>query len=123
MTVGKQVGLDEAEISRIAVDGPATGLDEEGNLLCRVADEISRDVRLSNEAKAESLFRRALELAQRQEAKSLELRAVMSLGRLWQQQDKQAEARQLLSENYNWFTEGFDTKDLQDAKALLEELA
>lgn len=50
VSVGKQVGLDEVEIKRIAVDGPVTGLDEEGNLLCRVADEISRDVRLSDEA-------------------------------------------------------------------------
>jgi predicted ATPase len=55
--------------------------------------------------------------------KSLELRAAASLARLWQQQDKKAEDHHLLSEIYNWFTEGFDTKDLQAAKALLEELA
>ena len=59
----------------------------------------------------------------RQEAKSLELRAVMSLSRLWQQQGKQDEAHQMLVEIYGWFTEGFDTKDLQEAKALLDELA
>ena len=58
-----------------------------------------------------------------QQAKSLELRAVMSLSRLWQQQGKQHEAYKMLSEIYSWFTEGFDTKDLQEAKALLEELA
>ena len=52
----------------------------------------------------------------------LELRAAVSLGRLWQQQDKKADAHQMLSEIYGWFTEGFDTKDLQEAKALLEEL-
>jgi predicted ATPase len=59
----------------------------------------------------------------RQSAKSLELRAVISLSRLWQQQGKKKEARKLLAEIYNWFTEGFDTKDLQEAKALLEELS
>jgi len=58
-----------------------------------------------------------------EQAKSLELRAVMSLSRLWQQQGKKDEARQMLAEIYGWFTEGFDTKDLQEAKALLQELA
>ncbi len=72
---------------------------------------------------AEACFRKAIELARQQSAKSLELRAVMSLSQLWQQQGKIAEARQLLTEIYHWFTEGFDTKDLQEAKALLEELA
>jgi predicted ATPase len=62
-------------------------------------------------------------VARQQEAKSLELRAATSLARLWQQQGKRDEARQLLAEVYGWFTEGFDTKDLQDAKALLRELA
>ncbi|MBI3756512.1 MAG: AAA family ATPase [Deltaproteobacteria bacterium] len=71
---------------------------------------------------AEECFLRAIAVARKQEAKSLELRAVMSLGRLWQQQGKKDEACQMLAEIYNWFTEGFDTKDLQDAKALLEEL-
>jgi predicted ATPase/transcriptional regulator with XRE-family HTH domain len=71
----------------------------------------------------EGCFRQAIAVARRQGAKSLELRAVMSLSRLWQQQGKKEEARQLLSEIYNWFTEGFDTVDLQEAKALLEELA
>jgi predicted ATPase len=71
---------------------------------------------------AEACFRQAIEIARRQSAKSVELRAVMSVSRLWQQQGKKAEARQLLAEIYGWFTEGFDTKDLQEAKALLEEL-
>ncbi len=75
------------------------------------------------QAKAEACFLKAIEIARRQSAKSLELRAVMSLARLWQQQGKQGEAHKLLSEIYNWFTEGFDTKDLQEAKALLDELA
>jgi predicted ATPase len=73
-------------------------------------------------AEAEACFQRALDVARRQEAKSLELRAAMSLSRLWQQQGKQAEARALLAPVYGWFTEGFDTADLQEAKALLAEL-
>jgi predicted ATPase len=70
----------------------------------------------------EACFLKAIEIARKQQAKSLELRAVMSLSRLWQQQGKKDEARQMLAEIYNWFIEGFDTKDLQEAKALLEEL-
>ena len=73
-------------------------------------------------AEAETWLQRALDVARRQEAKSLELRAAMSLSRLWQQQGKQAKARELLAPVYGWFTEGFDTADLQEAKALLEEL-
>jgi predicted ATPase len=65
---------------------------------------------------------KAIEIARRQQAKSWELRATMSLARLWQSQGKTAEARQMLAEIYGWFTEGFDTKDLQEAKTLLEEL-
>ena len=61
-------------------------------------------------------------MIQQQQAKSWELRAVMSLSRLWQQQGKKKKARQMLAEIYGWFTEGFDTKDLQETKALLEEL-
>jgi predicted ATPase len=76
----------------------------------------------SLESEAEECFLKAIEIARKQQAKSLELRAVMSLSRLWQQQGKKAEARQMLAEIYGWFTEGFDTKDLQEAKALLEEL-
>src|SRR5207244_6450705 len=74
------------------------------------------------EAEAEACFHQAIEIARRQQAKSLELRAVMSLARLWQQQGKQKDAHQMLADIYGWFTEGFDTKDLQEAKALLEEL-
>jgi predicted ATPase len=76
----------------------------------------------SVQKEAEECFLKAIEIAQRQQAKSLELRATVSLARLWQQRGKKAEAHKLLSEIYNWFTEGFDTKDLQEAKALLEEL-
>jgi predicted ATPase len=72
---------------------------------------------------AEACFREAVKISRRQEAKSLELRAVMSLSRLWQQQGKKEEARRMLAEIYGWFTEGFDTADLKEAKALLEELS
>ncbi len=75
------------------------------------------------QAEAEACFRKAIEIARRQQAKSLELRAVMSLSRLWQQQGKKVEARQMLTEIYGWFTEGFDTADLKEARALLEELS
>ena len=75
------------------------------------------------EAEAEACFQKAIEIARRQQAKSLELRAVVSLSRLWQQQGKKDEAWQMLSEIYGWFTEGFDTADLQEAKALLDDLA
>jgi predicted ATPase len=71
----------------------------------------------------EACFHQALEVARQQQAKSLELRAAMSLSRLWQQQGKRDAARQLLSEVYAWFSEGLDTVDLQEAKALLEQLA
>ncbi len=77
----------------------------------------------STQAEAEACFLKAIEVARKQQAKSLELRASTSLARLWRQQDKQQKAYKLLSEIYNWFTEGFDTKDLQEAKALLEELS
>jgi class 3 adenylate cyclase/predicted ATPase len=75
------------------------------------------------EKEAEECFHKAIEIARKQQAKSLELRAVMSLSRLWQQQGRKDEARKLLAEIYGWFTEGFDTADLKEAKALLEELA
>jgi class 3 adenylate cyclase/predicted ATPase len=74
------------------------------------------------EQEAEECFLKAIEIARQQSAKSWELRAVTSLSRLWQQQGKKAEAHRMLAEIYGWFTEGFDTKDLQEAKALLESL-
>jgi predicted ATPase len=74
------------------------------------------------QAEAEACFQRALDVARRQEAKSLELRAAMSLARLWQQQGNRTKAYDLLAPIYGWFTEGFDTADLQEAKALLEAL-
>jgi predicted ATPase len=71
---------------------------------------------------AEACFQQALAVARHQQAKSWELRAAMSLSRLWQQQGKRAEAVALLAPIYDWFTEGFETADLQEAKALLEAL-
>jgi len=70
----------------------------------------------------EACFQQALDIARRQQAKSLELRAAMSLAQLWQGQGKHAEARQLLAPIYDWFTEGFDTADLREAEGLLEAL-
>ena len=78
--------------------------------------------RFKGEDEAEECFQKALAVARQQDAKSLELRAAMSLSRLWQQQGKTAEAWELLAPIYEWFTEGFDTPDLQEAKALLEML-
>jgi predicted ATPase len=72
---------------------------------------------------AETCFRRAIEIAHRQSAKSLELRATMSLSRLLDKQRKRGEARQMLAGIYGWFTEGFDTADLKEAKGLLDELS
>jgi predicted ATPase len=72
---------------------------------------------------AEACFQRALEVARHQQSKSLELRAATSLSRLWQQQGKRDEAQELLGDTYGWFTEGFDTADLKEAKALLKELS
>src|SRR5215813_9954975 len=75
-----------------------------------------------NQAEAETCFHRAISLAQTQQAKSWELRVATSLARLWQSQGKRQEAHDLLAPVYGWFTEGFDTADLKDAKALLDEL-
>ena len=75
------------------------------------------------EEEAEMCFWKAIEIARKQQAKSWELRASTSLARLWQQQGKVAQAHKLLSDVYNWFTEGFDTKDVQEAKALLDKLS
>ena len=76
-----------------------------------------------NHLEAETCFQQAIAIAQNQQAKSFELRAATGLARLWQQQGKRDEARQVLGDVYGWFTEGFDTADLKDAKVLLDELA
>jgi len=93
----------EAELSRI-----------EGELLLAVSPEKQHE--------AETCFQHAVDIAHRQQAKLLELRAAMTLARLWQRQGKRTEAYELLAPIYGWFTEGFDTVDLQQAKALVEEV-
>jgi len=90
--------------------------------LYRLRGELLLRHAVAQPGEAEACFQQALDIARRQQAKSLELRAAMSLSRLWQQQGKRDEARELLAPIYGWFTEGFDTADLQEAKALLEEL-
>ena len=89
----------------------------------RTAGEIALKSLEPDAAKAEGYFERALTIARSQQAKSWELRAAMSLARLWRDQGKVQQARELLAPVYGWFTEGFDTRDLKEAKALLEELA
>ena len=76
-----------------------------------------------NAAEAESCFRTAIEVARRQDGKALELRATTSLARLLRDTNRRGEARATLADIYNWFTEGFDTADLKEAKALLDELS
>jgi predicted ATPase len=109
--------------------GDALSLMEESNQrsveaeVHRTAGEISLLSPEPNAMKAQTYFERALAIARQQQAKSLELRAAMSLARLWRDQGKVQQARGLLTPVYEWFTEGFDTCDLKEAKALLEELA
>jgi len=111
-----ELTLAQSSVQRLASSvkkGPKTKSD--------IPQSAFRIPQLTAEAEAEACFQQAIEVARQQGAKLLELRAVMSLSRLWQQQGKTAAARQMLAEIYGWFTEGFDTKDLQEAKALLEE--
>jgi len=89
----------------------------------RLKGELLLQQSSDNHPEAESCFQQAINVACSQQAKSLELRAATSLARLWQQQGKRQEAHALLAPVYNWFTEGFDTADLKDAKALLDTLA
>jgi predicted ATPase len=91
--------------------------------LHRLKGELLLQQSPDNAAEAETCFHKAIEVAQSQHAKSWELRAATSLARLWQQQDKRQDAYDLLAPVYGWFTEGFDTADLKDAKALLDELS
>jgi predicted ATPase len=89
----------------------------------RIAGEVALMPANPDATKAEAYFERALSVARQQQAKSWELRAAMSLARLWRDQGKVQQARELLAPVYGWFTEGFDTRDLKEAKALLEQLA
>jgi predicted ATPase len=88
----------------------------------RIAGETALKSQEPDTGKAEAYFERALAVARQQQAKSWELRAAMSMARLWRDQGKRDEARDLLAPVYGWFTEGFDTLDLKEAKALLDEL-
>ena len=102
--------------------------DEHENRFCeaethRLKGELLLKQDDSNTAEAQNCFQRAIDIARKQSAKSWELRATMSLARLLANQGRRDEARTMLAEIYNWFTEGFDTADLKDAKALLEELS
>jgi predicted ATPase len=101
------------EDSRMAPTASATGAEV----------EIGEAGRLPAVVAAETCFLQALDIARRQQAKSLELRAVLSLSKLWQRQGKDDADRGLLTETYGWFTEGFTTADLKEAKALLDELS
>jgi predicted ATPase len=91
--------------------------------LHRLKGEMLLSQSRQNRSAAKTCFDQALAVAQSQNAKSLELRAAMSLARLWRDQGKAQQARELLAPVFGWFTEGFDTRDLKEAKALLEELA
>ncbi len=91
--------------------------------LYRLQGELLLQQSPDNATEAAACFHRALDVSRNQTAKSWELRAATSLARLWQEQDKIAEARGLLAPVYDWFTEGFDTADLKDAKALLDQLS
>jgi adenylate cyclase len=89
----------------------------------RLKGQLLQQQSSDNAAEAEICFHQALSIARQQQAKSWELRAATSFAKLWQSQNKRDEARQLLGEVYEWFTEGHDTADLKDAKALLDELS
>jgi predicted ATPase len=91
--------------------------------IIRLKGELLLGTSAGNIREAEQYFHNSIKVSRHQQAKSLELRTAMSLSRLWQSQGKKEEARRLLSEIYGWFTEGFDTADLKDAKALLEQLS
>jgi predicted ATPase len=89
----------------------------------RLQGEFLLRMAIPDGAQAEACFQQALAIAMHQQVKSWELRATMSLSRLWRQQGRRHEARELLAPIYGWFTEGFDTADLQEAKALLQEFS
>jgi predicted ATPase len=110
----------EAELYRLKGELLRMGEREKGGTEEEISHSPTPPFALSS---PEACFHKAIEIARRQQAKSLELRAVMSLSRLWLRQGKKDEARQILTETYSWFTEGFDTADLQEAKALLEEVS
>jgi predicted ATPase len=116
--IGEGLRAVEREIKK----QPLTGQRAMESEIRRLYGELMLAKDPDHAAQAEAEFQLAVQIAQRQNAKSLELRAVMSLARLWLEQGKVNEAREHLSEIYNWFTEGFDTQDLKEAKAMLDKL-
>jgi predicted ATPase len=120
-----QVGQVADGLRRLAEAGTVLEVNGQGDLLAealRLQGALLLQHAVPDVVQAEACFQQALTIARRQHAKSWELRAALSLSRLWQLQGKRAAARALLTPVYNWFTEGFDTADLQEAQALLEEL-
>jgi predicted ATPase len=120
--------LTQFDAAWYTISEAAKAIETTGELWCeaevhRTAGEITRRSPELDPAKAEAYFKRALAVARQQQAKSLELRAATSMARLWRDQGKRDEARDLLAPVYGWFTESFDTRDLKDAKVLLDELA
>ena len=117
---------DQFEQALTALDHAADAATATGE--CNYQAELSRLrgtvlAEIGEAGEAACYLQRAIDIARRQQAKSLELRAATSLARLWREQGKRAEARDLLAPVYGWFSEGFDTLDLKDAKALLDELS
>jgi predicted ATPase len=120
--------LEEPEVGLTVLTEALTLVDTTGERwyeaeLHRLKGALLLQQNADNQAEADTSFQHALDITRNQQAKSFELRTATSLARLWQQQGKQVEAHELLAPIYDWFTEGFDTADLQDAKALLEALA
>src|SRR5262249_15256735 len=110
-----ELTLQQSSVQRLGSRG-------QRNQKAKITNPQSLTPNLQVEVEAEVCFHKAIEIARKQQAKSLELRAVMSLSRLWQKQGRRAEAHKMLAEVYGWFTEGFDTVDLQEARTLLDEL-
>src|SRR5215831_4337881 len=121
---GKAGRIDEglAELTEALARAHQTGECYYEAELLRIKGELLLSQTTPGVEEAERCFREAIEVARRRKSKSLELRAAMSLSRLWQQQGKKDDARKLLGDIYGWFTEGFETADLKAAKALLNEL-
>ena len=108
----------ELTLKKSSVRSPKSGVKES-----RKSKSANRQSKIPSIQEAEACFLKAIEIARKQQAKSWELRASTSLARLWQKQGKKKQAHKLLTEIYGWFTEGLDTADLKEAKALLEGLS
>jgi predicted ATPase len=120
--------LGQLEDARRCIDDAIDKVERSKEKWCeaevnRLAGEVALKSPAPDTEKAEKYFDRALAVARHQQTKSWELRAAMSLARVWRDQDKVQQARELLAPVYGWFTEGFETRDLKEAKALLEEMA